>query len=44
MKELEIRLMERKLGGELTAHIGYEDGKVLLLVSSTGATAQPASA
>jgi hypothetical protein len=27
MKELKIRLMERMLGGELTADLGYEDGK-----------------
>jgi transposase-like protein len=27
MKELKIRLMERMLGAELTAHLGYEDGK-----------------
>ena len=27
MKELKVRLMERMLGGELTAHLGYEDGK-----------------
>jgi len=27
MKELKIRLMERMLGGELTAHLGYEEGK-----------------
>ena len=27
LKELKIRLMERMLGGELTAHLGYEDGK-----------------
>nr|WP_240769029.1 ribbon-helix-helix protein, CopG family [Paracoccus liaowanqingii] len=26
MKELKIRLMERKLGAELTAHLGYEAG------------------
>ena len=26
MKELKIRLMERMLGGELTAHLGYEVG------------------
>ena len=26
MKELKIRLMERMLGDELTAHLGYEDG------------------
>lgn len=26
MKELKIRLMERMLGAELTAHLGYEDG------------------
>ena len=26
MKELKIRLMERILGGELTAHLGYESG------------------
>ena len=27
MKELKIKLMERMLGAELTAHLGYEDGK-----------------
>lgn len=27
MKELKIKLMERMLGGELTAHLGYEDGQ-----------------
>ena len=27
MKELRIRLMERMPGAELTAHLGYEDGK-----------------
>ena len=27
MKELKIKLMERMLGGELTAHLGYEEGK-----------------
>jgi len=27
MKDLKIRLMERMLGAELTAHLGYEDGK-----------------
>ena len=27
LKELKIRLMERMLGGELTAHLGYEEGK-----------------
>jgi len=27
MKELRIKLMERMLGAELTAHLGYEDGK-----------------
>ena len=27
MKELKIRLMERMLGAELTAHLGYEDGR-----------------
>ena len=26
MKDLKIRLMERMLGGELTAHLGYEAG------------------
>ena len=26
MKELKLRLMERMLGGELTAHLGYEAG------------------
>ncbi len=26
MKELKVRLMERMLGGELTAHLGYEAG------------------
>jgi putative transposase len=28
MKELKVKLMERMLGGELTAHLGYEEGKV----------------
>ena len=27
LKELRIKLMERMLGAELTAHPGYEDGK-----------------
>jgi putative transposase len=27
MKELKIKLMERMLGAELTAHLGYEEGK-----------------
>ncbi|QPM89581.1 IS256 family transposase ISPye43 [Pseudooceanicola algae] len=27
MKELKFKLMERMLGAELTAHLGYEDGK-----------------
>lgn len=27
MKELKIRLMERMLGAELSAHLGYEAGK-----------------
>lgn len=27
MKELKIRLMERMLGAELTAHLGYEQGQ-----------------
>ena len=27
MKELKIKLMERMLGAELSAHLGYEDGK-----------------
>ncbi|WP_264996661.1 transposase, partial [Komagataeibacter intermedius] len=27
LKELKIRLMERMLGAELTAHLGYEEGK-----------------
>ncbi len=27
MKELKIKLMERMLGAELIAHLGYEDGK-----------------
>ena len=27
MRELKIKLMERMLGGELTAHLGYEGGK-----------------
>ena len=27
LKELKIKLMERILGAELTAHLGYEDGK-----------------
>ena len=44
MKELKIRLMERMLGAELTAHLGYEDGKDAHRVSPTGVTAQPASA
>jgi transposase-like protein len=26
MKELKIKLMERMLGAELTAHLGYEEG------------------
>nr|WP_223252147.1 hypothetical protein [Paracoccus mutanolyticus] len=28
MKELKVRLMERMLGAELTAHLGYELGAV----------------
>ena len=32
MKELKIKLMERMLGAELTAHLGYEDGKVPIAV------------
>ena len=27
MKELKVRLMERMLGAELTAHLGYEEGQ-----------------
>ncbi len=27
MKELKVKLMERMLGAELTAHLGYEEGK-----------------
>lgn len=27
MKDLRIKLMERMLGAELTAHLGYEEGK-----------------
>ena len=27
MKELKIKLMERMLGAELTAHLGYEEGE-----------------
>src|SRR6056297_2354251 len=27
MKEVKIKLMERILGAELTAHLGYEEGK-----------------
>jgi len=27
MKELKIKLMERMLGAELTAHLGHEEGK-----------------
>ena len=27
LKDLEIKLMERMPGGELTAHLGYEEGK-----------------
>ena len=27
MKELKIKLMERMLGAELTAHLGYEEGQ-----------------
>lgn len=27
MKELKIKLMERMLGAELTAHLGYEEGR-----------------
>ena len=27
IKELKIKLMERMLGAELTAHLGYEEGK-----------------
>ncbi|WP_342627927.1 hypothetical protein AAC691_17930 [Nguyenibacter vanlangensis] len=29
LKELKIRLMERMLGAELTAHLGYEEGKAV---------------
>tara|TARA_R110001606_G_scaffold394150_1_gene564786 strand:- start:411 stop:650 length:240 start_codon:yes stop_codon:yes gene_type:complete len=27
MKDVRIKLMERMLGAELTAHLGYEDGR-----------------
>ncbi len=27
LKELKVKLMERMLGAELTAHLGYEEGK-----------------
>lgn len=27
MKEVKIRLLEQMLGAELTAHLGYEEGK-----------------
>ncbi len=33
MKELKIRLMERMLGAELTAHLGYEDENHLFYCS-----------
>ena len=34
LKELKIKLMERMLGAELTAHLGYEDGKDAPLAQS----------
>lgn len=37
MKELKIKLMERMLGAELTAHLGYEDGKDAPLGETCGA-------
>lgn len=30
MKELKIKLLERILAGELTAHLGYEEGEDVL--------------
>ena len=39
MKELKIKLMERMLGAELTAHLGYEEGKDALPDRATAATA-----
>ena len=39
MKELKLRLMERMLGGELTAHLGYEAGPRRLPGRTTGAMA-----
>lgn len=34
MKELKIRLMERMLGAELTAHLGYEEGREVPVTQS----------
>jgi putative transposase len=41
MKELKIKLMERMLGAELTAHLGHEAGEMRRRTSRTGATALP---
>ncbi len=41
MKELTIKLMERMLGAERTAHPGYEDG---ILIKPIGAMARQPSA
>ena len=43
MKALKIRLMERMLGAELTAHLGYEAAANHPRVRPTGATAAAAS-
>jgi len=44
MKELKIRLMERMLGAELTAHLGYEERGVcaMPLAKGPGSTPGPA--
>ena len=39
MKELKIKLMERMLGAELTAHLGYEEGETRRQANPTAATA-----
>ena len=44
MKELKIKLMERMLGAELTAHLGYDEGKEGLRIKPTAVMAAAASA
>lgn len=43
MKELKIKLMEQMLGAELTANLGYEDGKERRPIRPTAVTAHPPS-